>query len=122
VELGEAVSFVNRSNKLREVTDAELVEAVERVDRGFRLALPELAQEIGLGGEGGEKPQREPRPVDHATATEVGSRLLDARKAVMEAGVALPLDGQADLHLALNGLVNEIDRITGELADRWGSE
>lgn len=117
------MSFVNRSRRLQEVTNAELVEAVERVDRGFRLALPELARQIGLGGPDPDPTRQEVKhPVDHAIATEVGMKLLDARRAIVEAGLALPLEGQMDLHLAFNGLVNEVDRITGELADRWGSE
>ncbi len=99
----------------------ELIEARERMDAGLRLALPQLAERIGIGSKEVAAPE-EKAPVDHATATKVGTRLLDAHKAVMEAAVELPLDGQVDLHLALNGLVNEIDRIAGELAERWGSE
>ena len=39
------MSFVHR-RELRAVTDAELLEAVERVDAGHRLAFPELAAQI----------------------------------------------------------------------------
>ena len=94
----------------------ELIEARERMDAGLRLAFPQLTERIGTRPEPDEK-----EPVDHEVAAAVGAGLWDAKAAVMEAAVALPLT-QQDLHLALNGLVNEIDRITGELAERWGSE
>ena len=96
----------------------ELAEARERADAGHRIAFPQL---FGKRVEHKE-PVAEKAKVDHATATVVGTKLLDAHKSLMEAALALPLDGHADLHLAFNALVNEIDRISGELAERWGSE
>lgn len=39
----------HRTLQLRETTDAELVEAMERVDAGVRLADPRLAAEVGIG-------------------------------------------------------------------------
>lgn len=102
-----------------EPTLEQLVEAREQVDAGLRLAFPQLHEQIAAGVQGAPADKK---AVDHEIATEVGTKLLDARKAIMDAGVALPLDGQVDLHLAFSGLLNEIDRVTGELAQRWRSE
>jgi hypothetical protein len=100
-------------------SEQELLEARERADAGFRLALPHLAERLGLGA---KEAAQTKATIDHQTATRVGTKLLEAHEAVMDAALELPLEGQMDLHLAFNGLVNELDRISQVLAERWGSE
>jgi hypothetical protein len=100
------------------VTDAQLREAAERADAGNRLAFPELF-DSAADEPVQAKPASPKEEIDHETAAKVGRELLAAHQAIYNAAKALPLKPQIDLHLGLNGLINEIDRIAGELAKRW---
>jgi hypothetical protein len=97
-----------------EPTLDQLADARERADAGLRLAFPQLY----------ERPAPSPEPVvevDSETVGKVGSDLAQARQKVIDAGMHLDLEGNVDLHLRLNALVNEIDRFGAVLAERHSS-
>lgn len=99
------------------VSDEELIEARERMDAGLGRAFPQLLERLA---DGGDEAVCDKHAIDHETASAVGRELLNARQAIFNAAKALPLKPQTDLHLAFNGLINEIDRLAGEVAERWG--
>lgn len=108
---------VSQDRTLRETTDAELVEAAERMDAGLRLAVPMLFD--GLGPDPVASPTS--AEIDGDIADYVAGELSDAREAVLGAGKGLPLEGNIDLHLRFNSVINEIDRAVSILAERRSS-
>lgn len=97
-----------------EPTIDELVEARECTDAGLRLAFPQLFERAA--------PAPEPDiEVDTETASKVGADLAEARQKLIDAGMHLDLEGNVDLHLRLNALVNDIDRFGAVLAERHSS-
>lgn len=97
-------------------TDTErLIEAREQADGGVRLAMPQLAEMIGLGA---THPSQPPAELDAETAEAAGRALGRAREEVVAAALPVPFEGHDDLHLRFNGLVNEMDRIGAILAER----
>lgn len=110
------MAFVNRRKQAPlETTDEKLVEAREMADAGLRLVLPQLFEQV-------EEAPDTPEPVAHEDATVIGTELLAIKESVTRMGVRLPLEGYKDLHLAFNGLLNEVDRIGAVLAERWGDQ
>jgi hypothetical protein len=93
----------------------ELIEARDRTDAGLRLALPQLFDDV--------EPQKAEAPasIDHETAKEIGNDLLEVQGAVSRIALALPLKGHMDIHLALNGMGNEVDRLLALVSERWGA-
>ena len=89
-------------------------DALERLDNGDRLALA-MGQRVMAIAE----PQ--PEPIDEETAKKTASDLLDIRAALVVAAARIPLDGNKDLHLRLNGLLNEVDDLGVLLSDWWAS-
>jgi len=64
---------------------------------------------------------RTPAPIDPDDARKTGSDLLDVRAALVVAAARIPLDGNEDLHLRFNELVNQVDGLGLLLSDRWAS-
>jgi len=104
------------SEVLNGVPVSELIEARERTDAGVRLAMPQLAEQLGVAAPA--SPAEAPAEIGEEEAGAVGRALDGAREKVQEAGVALPLEGHIDLHLRFNAVINEIDRIGAILAER----
>jgi hypothetical protein len=100
-------------------TDEELLAAAEAVGAGARIPFPQL---LNRNAEDDQPERCHRHVIDHETASTVGGKLLAAKQALLDAAKALPLEHQIDLHLGFNGLLNEIDRLTGEVAERWGDE
>jgi hypothetical protein len=98
-------------------TDEQLLEARESADLGLRLVFPQLFESLEREQAAEEET---PATIDHETATAIGADLLELRERVLALGLKLPLEGNADLHLAFNAMLNEIDRLGGVIAERWG--
>jgi hypothetical protein len=97
-------------------TDEQLLEARESADLGLRLVFPQLYERLGR-----EQAREEmPATIDHETAAAIGADLLELRERILALEVKLPLEGNVDLHLAFNAMLNEIDRLGGVVAERWG--
>jgi hypothetical protein len=104
----------HRDLKPLEATDEELLAAREMTDAGLGSAMPQFFERLT------HKPEPEGRPaLDHELATATGADLLELRERVLAMGARLPLENQ-DIHLAFNAMVNEIDRLAGVIAERWG--
>jgi hypothetical protein len=91
----------------------ELIEARERADAGLRLAMPQLAERLGVGED-----HPEPEPIAAEAFERTGSDLLDIRAALVVAGARFPLKGHVAIHQALNGLVNGVDDLAALLSER----
>jgi hypothetical protein len=105
--------------RLRELapTQEELLEARDLVDAGLRLAFPQLFERLI------ERPplqKEEGAPIGHEDAAAIGGSLLEIEERLRAIALRLPLAGHTDLHLALNGMLNEVDRLAKTLAERWG--
>lgn len=100
-----------------ETTDQELAEAMERTDAGNRLAFPQLLSQMAERGR--PAPDTTVAPVDHSVAAKVAVHLMDADDAIWEASKALPLEGQLELHHALQTVKKELGSIAKELDRRW---
>ena len=102
-----------------EPTHEDLVEAMERMDAGHRLAFPKLFDRFdGLGAD----PEPEPAvEIDADVVYIIGAELSDGREAILNAGRCLPLAGNQDIHLRLNALVDEVDDLASILAERRAS-
>jgi hypothetical protein len=98
------------------VSDEQLIEAREMADAGLRLAYPQLFERL----DGERRQEEEPAPIDHEDAAAIGVGLLQIEEELRSIALRLPLAGHKDLHLALNGMLNEVDRIAKVLAERWG--
>jgi hypothetical protein len=99
---------------LNGVPVSQLIEARERTDAGVRLAMPQLAEQIGLGA---PHPKETPPAIEPEAVDQSGAALGRGREAVMAAALPLPLEHE-DIHLRINAVVNEIDRIGAILAER----
>jgi len=99
---------------LNGVPISQLIDARERTDAGVRLAMPQLAEQIGLGG---AHPEGTPPEIEADDARRAGVALGKCREQAIAAALPLSFE-QSDLHLRLNALVNEIDRIGAILAER----
>lgn len=99
-------------------TDEQLLEAREAADLGLRLVCPQLYERLARE----RAPEEAPATINHEDAAAIGADLLSIRERVLRMGARLPLEGNKDLHLAFNGMVNEVDRIAGVLAERWGDQ
>lgn len=106
------MAFQRRTPK--EPTDAELFEAAEMMDAGLRLAFPQLFEPEP------EAPDT-PEPISHEEAKEAGAGLMEMKAGLKRTVNGLALKGNVDIHLGLNALEREIDRISGELAERWST-
>src|SRR5215218_644416 len=106
------MAFAHRREP-EETTDQELAEAMERTDAGMRLAFPQLLSRMAEGGR--PEPDTSAAPVEHGVAAKVASHLMDADDAVWEASKALPLEGQLELHHALQTVKTELASIAKEL-------
>lgn len=100
-----------------ETTGEQLIEAREHADAGIRLAFPQLLSRLAEG----QRPEEDTTaaPVDHSVAAKVATHLMDADDAIWEASKALPLEGQLELHHALQSVKKEIGSIAKELDRRW---
>lgn len=97
-------------------TEDELLQAGEMADAGLRLAYPQLYERLDAE----QRREESPAPIDHEAATEIGRDLLATEERLRSIALRLPLAGHKDLHLALNGMLNEVDRVAKVLAERWG--
>lgn len=100
--------------RLAAPTDAELIEARERTDAGVRLAMPALAERVGLGA---AQSEADPDPDAEKAAHRTGPDLLDIRAALIVAAARFPLSDEA-LNKAFNDAVNRVDGIGAMLAER----
>lgn len=98
-------------------TNEELLEAAERADAGHKLAYPRLFDQSTAG-----EPEQPVARIDHKTAKTIGSELLDMQGSIFRTALALPLEGHMDIHLALNGLGNEVERLLKVVSERWEDE
>lgn len=105
---------LERLNRLAP-TDEELAQAAEMADAGLRLAYPQLHERL----EAERHQEEEPAPVEHEDATAIGVDLLEIEERLRAIAMRLPIKGHHDLHLALNGMLNEVSRLGGVLAKRW---
>lgn len=88
-----------------------------------RLSEAAMWAEIHRLGESFIHNEPVPEPsISHEEGSEAAAHLLDAERAVIGMGAAIKLAGNADLHLRINVLLNELSRLGGDLADRWGNE
>jgi hypothetical protein len=86
-------------------------EAMERLDRGERLAQAMAQRVLAIG-------ESRPEAVDSETVQRTGSDLLDIRAALVTAAARFPLAGNEDVHQWFNALVNGVDALAAELAGR----
>lgn len=98
----------------RDFRSSDHAEAMERLDNGERLALS-MAQRVM------EIADPKPEPIDEETAKQIGSDLLDLRAQLVVTTRRIPLAGNDDLHQWFNALVNGVDAVAAELAERWAS-
>lgn len=111
--IGELIA-AREKRRLAAPTDAELIEARERTDAGVRLAMPELAEQLGIGA---AQPDPDPKLTPEEAAHRTGPDLLDIRALLIVAAARFPLSDEA-LHMAFNDAVNRIDGIGAMLAER----
>jgi hypothetical protein len=95
-----------------EPTINQLIEARERADAGIRLAMPQLAEQLG------GVPEGEPDRISPEAFERTGSDLLDIRAALVVAGARFPLKGHEAIHQAINGLINGTDDLASLLSER----
>ena len=98
----------------RDLRASEHIDAMERFDNGERLALS-MAQKVMAIGESRSE------TVDEGAVNQTGSDLLDIRAQLIVVAARFPLAGNEDVHQWFNALVNGVDALAAELADRGGS-
>lgn len=92
----------------------EQAEAMERLDNGDRDAWTAVRRAMAIAKE-------QPEPIDPQVAKRTGSDLLDIRAALLVIAKRIPPEGNKDIHLRLNGLVNEVQDLGTVLSERWVS-
>jgi hypothetical protein len=98
----------------RDFRPSDHAEAMERLDNGERLALSMAQKVMAIADPASE-------PIDEGTVHQTGSDLLDIRAALVVAAARFPLAGNEDVHQWFNALVNGVDALAAELADRGDS-
>lgn len=95
-------------------SNEELMEAAERADAGHKLAFPQLFDQSSAAA------RSTVATIDHESASAAGNELLDIKASIDKVALALPLEGQMDIHLALNVMGNEVEWLLALVSERWG--
>lgn len=107
---------MNRPDSIREEPSlAELMEARERADAGIRLAMPQLAERIGISDPEPEVPA-DPGPI---FAIKVIDHLREARIEFREALMDADRMGDWALHMELAKRTADLDDFLEVLGERW---
>lgn len=105
-----------KNPRLREVTDAELVEARERADAGVRLAMPQFAESLGLlEQQGADGPK-----VNSELGDAVLGKVAEARAALTQAMRLADEMEDRLAHIALGEKRERLDDLERILEERWG--
>lgn len=113
------MAFAHRRNRTPlETTDEKLVDAMEMADAGVRLAVPQLAEQLGIG-------VKDP-PVKEQVPTELRDLILERLQEHHEAYIQTLklLDRCADpiAHIAIGDLVGRLKVEAENLEERWGDQ